>query len=347
MYQEIDLINNILLADGKNQEETENHEFLEDTQLSLNVNLEINDEYNHDETNETCDWSFNDIEIKPPSFILNNNEKNNEKNNDNDNDDLHEEVNLNDLYHCEQLKIKNNIVRFPRNHSMSSSDNEDKYSNEADFSDSDSDSDSDPDSDNDSINGENNINLKLLNKVTSYELNNDLKLLQNLVKNQNEIRINVLRRVLYSYFKQYIVKPINSKPVLTKKLIDKVVEMGEVLDLENMLGAIIAEILLNNKKLDGLLISKYSHIIGAFLSTYTSQDNFLNQLMIIINNNPNLIDDEKITELFVSCITNRLISRSMLKNWSQKLNEDNAEKLASELNIDVLFVQMVDSIINN
>jgi hypothetical protein len=119
------------------------------------------------------------------------------------------------------------------------------------------------------------------------------------------------------------------------------------LDLENMLGAIIGEILLDNKNLDGLLITKYSNILGAFLTTHNSQDIFLNQLMKIIYNNQNLIEDDKIIELFIACITNRLISRSMLKNWSHKLSEDNAEKLAADLKIDIVFIQMVDSIINN
>ncbi len=336
MAQEEDLINTILSEniDTNNVEKIEGTE-IEETNVTLNLNLEINDQYNHDDTFEICDWSFNDIEIKPPSFIQNDND-------DNDDNDSHEEVNLNDLYHYDELKIKNNMVPYPRNYSISSSDNEDKYSNSNETEDSDLDSESD----NDSMNGEH-INPKLVNKITSKELNNDLELLQILVKNQNEIRVNVLRRVLYSYFKQYIVKPINSKPVLTKRLIDNVVEMGEILDLENMLGAIIGEILLDNKSLDSMLITKYSNILGAFLTTHTSQDIFLNQLMKIIYNNQNLIEDDKIIELFVSCVTNRLISRSMLKNWSHKLNEDNAEKLAADLNIDIVFIQMVDSIINN
>ena len=37
----------------------------------------------------------------------------------------------------------------------------------------------------------------------------------------------------------------------------------------------------------------------------------------------------------------------MLKNWSQKLNDDNSDKLAKELNIDVMFIKMVDLILNN
>ncbi len=307
MSNEDDLINTILLDTQENKDNGKQH----------NLNLEICDEYNHDEANETYDWNFNDISLH---------------NNLNENE---EEISLDDLVASDDIKIKTNYNVFPHNT------NQDVWSNEGESSNSDSESE---ESDNESIY---NVNPKLINKISSKELNSDLEMFQSLVKNQNETRINMLKRVLYSYLKQYILKPLDIKPVLTKRFIDKVVEMSEVLDLENMLGAIIGDILLNTKSLNALLITKYSNIIGAFLSTYNSQDNFLNQLLIIINNNQNLIDDEKIIEIFIACVTNRLVSRSMLKNWSQKITEDNAEKLAYELNIDIMFIKMVDSILNN
>jgi hypothetical protein len=304
MSQE-DLITNILSENGDN--------LIDDSKI--NLNLEICDEYNHDEEHEICDWSFNDIE-------LHNNEKE-EKDENDENDENEEEINLTELVARKDI----------RNHDNLSQEDSDS-SNEDDSSDS------------DELNNDY-TDPRLLNKISSRELNSDIALFESLVKNQNETRIIMLRRVLYSYLKKYILKSLNVKPVLTKRFIDKVVEMGEVLDLENKLGAIIGDILLNTKNLNGLLITKYSNVIGAFLSTYTSQDNFLKQLLLIINGHQNLIDDQKIIDIFIACVTNRLVSRTMLKNWSQQLTEDNAEKLASELSIDILFIQMVDSILNN
>jgi hypothetical protein len=310
MSQE-DLITNILSENDDN--------LIDDSKI--NLNLEICDEYNHDEEHEICDWSFNDIE-------LHNNEKEEKDDNDEnyenyENDENEEEINLIDLVARKDIRNHDNLSQ----EDSDSSNEDDSY-------------------DSDELNNDY-TDPRLLNKISSRELNSDIALFESLVKNQNETRIIILRRVLYSYLKKYIIKSLNVKPVLTKRFIDKVVEMGEVLDLENKIGAIMGDILLNTKNLNGLLITKYSNVIGAFLSTYTSQDNFLKQLLLIINCHQNLIDDQKIIDIFIACVTNRLVSRTMLKNWSQQLTEDNAEKLASELSIDILFIQMVDSILNN
>lgn len=320
-----DLINNILT----------------DSEIpQLNINLEINDNSSQDKVNEQYDWSFNDIELNPSSFTRNT--INAPVINEYDNDS-HEEVNINDLYNYDEIKIIDNDCYFPRNCFNSSDDD----SNCAEYSETDDETDSTSESDNESMSGSISTNYRLVNKITTNELNRDVSLFQNLVKNQTQTRISMLHRVLYSYFKQYIFKLVNTKPVLTKKLIDKIIEMGEILDLENKLGVVIAEILLDNKDLNGRLINKYSNILAPFITTHTSQENFLNSLLVIINNNHSLIKDYIIIDIFVSCITNRLIPKSVLKSWSKKLNEDNAQILAEELNIDVLLVNMVDSILNN
>jgi hypothetical protein len=169
-----------------------------------------------------------------------------------------------------------------------------------------------------------------MNPNHSLEIKNELKedymMFVDLVKQQNNIRVMMLKRVLKSYIKKGKTDHNNLSPTL----IFGINKISDVLDLENMVGAILADILFDDKMIKDNQIKAHRHLILPFVSNSTAQDNFLNQIVLILSKYDNLVEPDNILEIF-TYIKNHLVNKFVLINWYNSLNEPSDDNHLSHL----------------
>jgi hypothetical protein len=169
-----------------------------------------------------------------------------------------------------------------------------------------------------------------MNPHHSLEIKNELKedymMFVDLVKNQNDVRIMMLKRVLKSYIKKDKTVHNNLSPTL----IFGINKMSDAIDLENMVGAILADILFDDKMIKDNQIKTHRHLILPFVSNSTAQDNFLNQIVLILSKYDNLVEPDNILEIF-TYIKNHLVNKFVLINWYNSLNEPSDDNHLSHL----------------
>jgi hypothetical protein len=169
-----------------------------------------------------------------------------------------------------------------------------------------------------------------MNPNHSLEIKNELKedymMFVDLVKQQNNIRVMMLKRVLKSYIKKEKTVHNNLSPTL----IFGINKISDVVDLENMVGAILADILFDNKMIKDNQIKAHRHLILPFVSNSTAQDNFLNQIVLILFKYDNLVEPDNILEIF-TYIKNHLVNKFVLINWYNSLNEPSDDNHLSQL----------------
>ncbi len=153
------------------------------------------------------------------------------------------------------------------------------------------------------------------------DLREDYLMFVQLVKTQNDVRTMMLKRVI----KTYINKSSNRVP---PTLIFGINKMADVLDLENMVGAILADILFDEDMIEQ--IKRYRGIILPFVSNSTSQENFLNQIVLILNKHNDLVEPDKIEELF-GYIKHHLVNKYVFTNWYNSLMEPSDDTELSHL----------------
>ncbi len=160
-----------------------------------------------------------------------------------------------------------------------------------------------------------------INEV-KVELKDDYDMFSKLVEEQMKIREIMFRRVLLTYIKPYLSLSENIR--MNPAIILGIVNMADKLDLENMTGAIIADILFNELILEEHQIKKYKGLILPFLGSLSSQENFLNQILIILNNNKKLINCESMNHIFSNILKYNLVNNFSMINWYnlQKKNKN-------------------------
>ena len=167
-------------------------------------------------------------------------------------------------------------------------------------------------------------------KMIKTELINDLEMCSVLISNQNYYKTILLKKMLNSY-----IKTFKSNKLLSfhPKVIKSIKEISNVLNLYNLIASLISDILFTKNINKENQICKYIQFILPFLDTYESIDYFLNQFLILINNNDTLFDEHEILEIFKTLITKNIININVFRIWYNNLDDDNLE-LHNKLNIN-------------
>ena len=151
-----------------------------------------------------------------------------------------------------------------------------------------------------------------INEV-KVELKDDYEMFSKLVEEQMKMRVIMFRRVLMTYVKPYLSLSENIR--MNPAIILGIVNMADKLDLENMTGAIISDILFNELILEENQIKKYKNLILPFLGSLSAQENLLNQILIILNNHKKIINCESIVDIFSNILKYNLVNSFSMINW--------------------------------
>jgi hypothetical protein len=158
------------------------------------------------------------------------------------------------------------------------------------------------------------MNPNYLNNIKK-ELKDDLDMFNNIVKEQNKLRLTILKRVISS---SYIKKETN----LSSVIIIGLNRLAESFELESMLGAVIADILFNDKIVELKQIKKYEDVLKPFLISSISQENFLNQLLVLFEKYNNLVEPHTVNIIFKKVVKHNLVNGFVLSNWYNSLNDN-------------------------
>lgn len=151
-----------------------------------------------------------------------------------------------------------------------------------------------------------------INEV-KVELKDDYDMFSKLIEEQMKTRVIMFRRVLMTYVKPYLSLSENIR--MNPAIILGIVNMAEKLDLENMTGAIISDLLFNELILEENQIKKYKNLILPFLGSLSAQENLLNQILIILNNHKRIINCESIVDIFSNILKYNLVNSFSMINW--------------------------------
>jgi hypothetical protein len=151
-----------------------------------------------------------------------------------------------------------------------------------------------------------------INEV-KVELKDDYEMFSKLIEEQMNIRIIMFRRVLLTYIKPYLSLSENIR--MNPAIILGIANMADKLDLENMTGAIISDILFNELILEEHQIKKYKNLILPFLGSLSAQENLLNQILVILNNHKKIINCDNIINIFSNILKYNLVNNFSMINW--------------------------------
>jgi hypothetical protein len=175
-----------------------------------------------------------------------------------------------------------------------------------------------------------------INEV-KVELKDDYEMFSKLVEEQMNMRIIMFRRVLLTYIKPYFSLSENIR--MNPAIILGIVNMADKLDLENMTGAIISDILFNELILEEHQIKKYKNLILPFLGSLSAQENLLNQILIILNNHKKIINCDNIIHIFSNILKYNLVNNFSMINWY------NLQKKNKKSDIDLKVIDFLDETI--
>lgn len=167
-----------------------------------------------------------------------------------------------------------------------------------------------------------------INEV-KVELKDDYEMFSKLVDEQMKMRIIMFRRVLMTYIKPYL--SVSDNIIMNPAIILGIVNMAEKLDLENMVGAIISDILFNELILEDHQIKKYKNLILPFLGSLSAQENLLNQFLVILNDNKKLINCENVIHIFSNLLKYNMVSSFSMINWYNLLKKNNKSDIGLKI----------------
>jgi hypothetical protein len=149
-------------------------------------------------------------------------------------------------------------------------------------------------------------------KKIKQDLKEDHKMFENIINEQNKIRLNILRRVIAtSYVNHFILD--NHK--IHNSIVSLINDMAELMDLESMIAALIADIIFDNNILISHQIKRHKYLLTPFLVSTLSQENFLTQILIILQKHQTLIEQEIIIQIFTEILNHKLVSNFTIINW--------------------------------
>jgi hypothetical protein len=259
---------------------------------SYDWHIELNDHTSHNLNNNTVhNNTVHNNKIQRIYYIDTDTENDNENDNDNENETENENKYENDLESVDDFQF-NQIVHI----------------------------DDDLDIKEIQIN-ENKMDPNHLSNI-KRELKDGYNMFVNLVNDQNNIRINILRQILSLTY----VKPLKyNYTKIHPSIIMDINKMAEVMDLEIILGALIADILFDDKLFEQKQIKQYRYLISPFLISSVAQENFLNQMLIIFQRYQNLVEQDIIISIFNQIIKYNLVNNYSIINWYNCLIDEDFE----------------------
>jgi len=165
----------------------------------------------------------------------------------------------------------------------------------------------------------------------SLEPEKDIEMFEDLVREQNNIRILLFKRHLEKTIRMYNYK-------LDENIIENIKSISSILNLEEYTSSIIFNILINDKILENNQIQKYRHLILAFYPIQKSknndcQENILDNVLILLNKHKDLIDPDSINLIFKELISNELVSINTFHLWRHELDSSSSNNLDIDSNI--------------
>lgn len=150
-----------------------------------------------------------------------------------------------------------------------------------------------------------------IHKIKKY-LKEDHKMFENIINEQNNIRLNVLRRVIST---SYVNHFISNNHKIHYSIVSLINDMAELMDLESMIAALIADIIFDDNILISHQIKRHKYLLTPFLVSTLAQENFLTQILIILQKHQTLIEQDIIIHIFTEILHNKLVTNFTIINW--------------------------------
>lgn len=152
------------------------------------------------------------------------------------------------------------------------------------------------------------------------DLKEDYKMFENIINEQNKIRLNVLKRVIST---SYVNHFISNNHKIHNSIISLINDMAELMDLESMIASLIADIIFDENILISHQIKHYKYLLTPFLVSTLAQEHFLTQILIILQKYETLIEQDTIIQIFTEILNNKLVSNFTIINWYNSLENYN------------------------
>jgi hypothetical protein len=149
-------------------------------------------------------------------------------------------------------------------------------------------------------------------KKIKKDLKEDHKMFENIINEQNNIRLSVLKRVIST---SYVNHFISDNHKIHNSIVSLINDMAELMDLESMIAALIADIIFDENILISHQIKRHKYLLIPFLVSTLAQENFLTQILIILQKHQTLIEQDTIIEIFTEILNNKLVSNFTIINW--------------------------------
>jgi hypothetical protein len=144
------------------------------------------------------------------------------------------------------------------------------------------------------------------------DLKEDYKMFENIINEQNKIRLNVLKRVIST---SYVNHFISNNHKIHNSIISLINDIAELMDLESMIASLIADIIFDENILISHQIKHYKYLLTPFLVSTLSQEHFLTQILIILQKYETLIEQDTIIQIFTEILNNKLVANFSIINW--------------------------------
>ena len=179
------------------------------------------------------------------------------------------------------------------------------------------------------------------------EYENTLDTIKKLVENQMEVRKLMLKEIVKGYLKPFKDNETfrMSFVLATTQQIKKIVK---ILNMENEVIVIIADILFNKKIVEDMQVYNYKSLLKPFLENSSSQRNFLNFILQFVNKHKQLINIDNINDIFQEIYSNKLVHSFVFVNWYHTLNNSSLhKKLEIDFGITDAVFNYLEDIISN
>lgn len=165
----------------------------------------------------------------------------------------------------------------------------------------------------------------------------DLEIMKEMVQRQIDVRKKYLKKSVLKIISFYKNK---FRPKISTEHYHYLNKVGEILELETMIGAILAEVIFDENILIDQQILNYKDIFEPFLADSQSQENFLTQYLVLIDKYPNLISE--ISEIIELTHIYDLVEEYVISGWHSELNDiEDPKKLTIYYDIDIKLIEVV------
>ena len=149
-------------------------------------------------------------------------------------------------------------------------------------------------------------------KKIKKDLKEDHKMFENIINEQNNIRLSILKRVISTSYVNHFISDNNK---IHNSIVSLINDMAELMDLESMIASLIADIIFDDNILISHQIKRHKYLLTPFLVSTLAQENFLTQILIILQKHQTLIEQDTIIQIFTEILNNKLVANFSIINW--------------------------------